>query len=875
MKRSLGGTVTKNQNVIQTIAISLLLITSQAFAQTTVRPVHDPALIVFFNKLFKGSAFRCAVDSGTKVSVLSRLEDRCLVRASAQGQSYISGYKSGCDEYYVRTSVERNIDQICDRKLDQLNVRNGSGQIESSSVAQAAKNAKSKSSLKDTAKDLNKTYKDFEDKAGDLEKISANKDKYINKAKDAVGMKTDEKPVVAAEAPKVTSPQSAPAMPSGGSTAETRAKMVADEKAFQAGQTGGGSTAPSTSVAPSAQGGFTDSSVDKFGTKTTEYQSTDGHIVRVQEYKDGGGIIEKIDPKTGEIVKGDMIKPGSTKDQVAAMGADTSQPTKTPDRAAADAAQAEQGANDALKDAPASTKKEANDTVLGDKAKAEAKNKDPKTAQAEKTAEADANQLDQKFKKTVQPAESQVHADKNCQTELQEAKQAFESYKQKRISCEKSSAMADNFCDKVRSPKAMQVQKWITLGTASLSKVTAASEACEATSNISKVAQAGILGAQAICTGLKFKCDFSCHAARGTLSTFKKANEALKVCAAQVLQDSDAHDINAAAATVPAIRETQEQLAVEAKAYAQSIENVSANLDQMVAQESELATVVDVVASDGKVSGKSVQGGSSVEHAFAICGVKNNADIMTFGLQAAGFLSAHLDAKKCKEQLSAGSGGGSKSKSAGPVNLSTAEFCSSPANAQSLTCKCTNDPNADGCLGAVAKGGYGLGKIGDGKGVSAFASTKTNGLTTLDGGLGSLSGSSDGASDSQKAGLSDAAKQALGLSQGSGSGYGGSSGGSLNKLGDGAEIGDKKTNSKNRFGFLSKLESLFKGSGSNSKKPVGTAGISYGDKSEREKAIKRKIASDQWRSEVSTASGKSNFDKIRSCYQYNAGSFEQ
>jgi len=74
------------------------------------------------------------------------------------------------------------------------------------------------------------------------------------------------------------------------------------------------------------------------------------------------------------------------------------------------------------------------------------------------------------------------------------------------------------------------------------------------------------------------------------------------------------------------------------------------------------------------------------------------------------------------------------------------------------------------------------------------------------------------------------------------------------------------------FGSLSGGLGSFFGSNKGGKNAAALKVLDPQKAKEQELAIKRKLASEQLRSEVSMASGKSNFDKIRNRYQMSTSS---
>lgn len=412
----------------------------------------------------------------------------------------------------------------------------------------------------------------------------------------------------------------------------------------------------------------------------------------------------------------------------------------------------------------------------------------------------------------------------NCLSKhLEKIKAAKAKLAPEKTACSTTSASAEKLCSMVRSEKAQQVQQLMTVGLGVLSKVTAASESCGITSTLSKVAQGGMLIAQGACSMKKAACDMSCNSAQKTLAAMKTEVQGILSCGLTTLEP---------------IRDNGGQ--VEKAAY-----QLGAVLDEELTPE------------------------KSVPSSIAQCD-KHKLDVAQMGLTALGFLSAAQDGQKCQEQLATGnSGTGTSTSSVAGATMTTAEYCAVPDNAATITCKCTANPNAEGCLGSgLAKSGVALGKINGTDGPSAFASAGQNGLGSL-----TASGlNKDKSAAASGTGLSAAAREALGLGGTGGSaGVGNASGGggSSSQL---ADEGKDKASGKDekKFGFFSTLGGMLSG-GKKSNQDSKSSNRTY----EQDEAIKRKIASEKVRAEITTASGKTNFDKIRSAYQSNSNSFEQ
>lgn len=447
---------------------------------------------------------------------------------------------------------------------------------------------------------------------------------------------------------------------------------------------------------------------------------------------------------------------------------------------------------------------------------------DPTAETAKATATKEAQQTQTELESAI--GQMETTGGGLCSGQVAALSEASKKYVVSKQTCGSDSASADNFCNTMRSPKALDVQKMISAGTAVLSKATAASESCGIMGNLSTLANGGMLAAQAVCSGYKFKCDFSCGDAKKEVGEMKTKNDLIASCL------------------------SVERQRAEALAAAQQIEE--ANM---------LRTFINqLTVAQQKADQIIVKETPAVDPNIAQC-EKNGADILTMGAQALALFSAAQDSKKCEEQLSSGSGG----SGSGPI-VSTAQFCAQPGNASSSTCRCAADPNGAGCLGSLGSGSDVSGFAGFQKGVgnvSGFASTGAPKIADSDIQFDDIPKDIAAKADN---GLGATSPFGTGAAAGGGGGGMAAGGGGSGSSKPGAAASEEEK-SKFAMGF----SSLAKGFGNlfglkgNDK---GGKSLSKEQKEVQLQAIKRKIASDQVRAEISTASGKSNFDKIKMRY---------
>jgi len=404
--------------------------------------------------------------------------------------------------------------------------------------------------------------------------------------------------------------------------------------------------------------------------------------------------------------------------------------------------------------------------------------------------------------------------------------------------CTAQLSTSKGVCNEFKNGNAMAVTQLMTAGAGLIQNLSSASETCGTTADLTKVAGLGMAGVGMMCSQNMTVCKSDCGQTGVTLK--------------------------AVVADIATVKSTMSSEQVNHMALCDSMVASSCTISSgLFALEAQVTTVQ---ASAQKEEGTTV---GSTTLACAGLGLQ----VLNFANQVSDLIKSSNDADKCKKALTAGNGSGGGSAI---TNITTEEMCKNSANASMQVCKCHKDATAEGCPGAIAKalskdpGGL---TIKGGSGVSQLAGfgSKSSGSAGTNNSGGGLSGESSG--------LSEAAKQALGLNTGnpnataanSASGVSGTNG----TAGSGSESGNKNEaeNLKAKkfdfgsFGSIgSGISNFFGGKG---KKSGSNAAIT--DK-QIEKA-KRQIASAQLRNEVSTASGKSNWDKIRARYVENRGSF--
>lgn len=769
--------MTKNHILIKSVALGVLLMLSPtAKAAGGV----DQVLVAYFKKLHVGASPKCSVDDMTKTRILSEIEPKCLIRTVQPEGSYISGVKSGCTEISVKGTVDAQVNALCENsafKADQAAVKQ-------QALAEQRTAARAERLAAQQARDK-KENAVFGNMLGSTAKLMFGK-----KNSD-----TDEK-----------EERSGKGKSGSGSDSSTAAGSNPNAGG------GSGNSAGSTSNSGTGNGPTLGKEYSPLALAQKEAKEADDAYDNCDKIKDvdcsGLKVAKDAADKKLETVKDETVAEGKR------IAAEQKEPIGSAGKEAVNEG-AEEGEDPELTERHKLSRAE-DKSIEG---QLEAMRKSVEVAIKEIQPEASTTCTAAMGTNAECPA---VPAAVKCLvTNMQQLDAQKKQLQEDKESCSNTSAQAEKMCSMVRSKKAKDVQKVMSVGAAVLSKVTAASDACGTTSDISKIAQGGMLLAQGTCSAMKIRCDLSCASAKKMLLTMERTAGALKACKATITT------------TAPA-------------SLAQ-VETGVTNFQAKIKEE----------LSEGK----------SVPNAITQC--KNHkTDIALMGLSALGFLSAFQDAQECKKQLASGNGdGGKTSSSLASPTMSTAEYCSMPNNAASLTCKCTTNPNAEGCLGSLAKSGVNIGKIGNNGGASAFASAGSNGLGAL-----KSTGKNGSGSDELAPGanLSEAAREALGISAvAPGDAVGTAAGGAAGSA-EAARKAKEEEKEKPKYSFFSNLGSMLSGG----RKPDQAAKAAIRGY-EQDQAIKRKLASDQVRAEISGASGKSNFDKIRSRYQQNAASFEQ
>jgi hypothetical protein len=409
---------------------------------------------------------------------------------------------------------------------------------------------------------------------------------------------------------------------------------------------------------------------------------------------------------------------------------------------------------------------------------------------------------------------------------------AFEAQKK---ACIKSAEASSNMCVEGTSQGAVKVKALMTLAGPALSLISSAQKACSSTAQLADFASKGLTIAKGVCAAAKAMCDSTCGTTSAQLTKLIAEMESFNLQAIQEILDRE--EICTATIVSP-------DCAAVFKAKVE-IGNYFATLP-VVKLKSEL-----IPANPG-TTGKIVAGCAA-----------NIKDLLLLGANVAALALSKSGADKCSDALK------------GATGTTTAQYCEMSANASTQFCQCKNNNAAQGCPGYVATTatppppktddpGNDLKTSGSG---NQFASGNNPIVPTSPfNGSGGL-GPSNPTTDDSKKDKAPNPNGLGGLSSGGNTGSGNAGGSGAAPGSDSAAAEKNLAGEKKKWSFGSFLGGFGSGSGGSSS---DSKSLKLGKKDMD--ALKRQIASEQIRSEVSEASGKSNWEKVRERYLSNSPS---
>lgn len=411
----------------------------------------------------------------------------------------------------------------------------------------------------------------------------------------------------------------------------------------------------------------------------------------------------------------------------------------------------------------------------------------------------------------------------------------------KKPGCTSNAETASFVCLEGSSPGMKAAKLIMDVGGPVITAISSAQKACSTSAKVTSTAGSVLTVAKGVCVAAKTMCDMSCSGAVAYLGTLDaqlakfKVDFSMEVDEVQGMYCSD--PLTAA-------------MCIEAgKSYA-------AVLPLLVKASTSLAAE--------KVPAKP---GTTAFLAAKCTGYAK--EVALFAVNIANMAMAKKGASDCEEKLSSSGTSGT---------ISAIQYCETPGNANTQFCICKSNDNQPGCAGYKTglndapkltddENGTDTKNSGEGHQFAGGFANKGVG-----GGFGINSG------EMVNAALADEAnkdKKAEDQKPGSLTATGGFGGGGAMPTGGSGGAGDVGLDGKVKVDPDKKKWSFgaftggFGGSGGSS----GRAG-SQNKLGEKEMdAIKRKIASDEFRAQVSESSGKSNWEKVRAQYTSKTPTF--
>lgn len=598
-------------------------------------------------------------------------------------------------------------------------------------------------------------------------------------------------------------------------TTQTGTSCGLDGKDIKTGKTCGGLAVDTTQVKPAPPKMTATSTTQVGGVTYVKIDNGDGTYTTVKKNSDGKTINTIETKKNGhEVVRdenGDRVH-GDKKKEVLADKEIFSPEEK---QKAADTAQV--AAEEKTKEIE--TNKENPDALVA---------KNPKATEAVNAAEVAAGQ------KAAPVPEKMPDIGTEIQTSLNEANQNKDEAKI--VACNEASALhqssmipqaqailtsakacgrnqsvAEFLCPVVNNPAVQTVATMMTTASAAMPET--ANGTCKATSKINLIGQGLLTAGTAVCVFTQIRCETKCSAVQ-TQATALKAD----LNKFQTINCSEKAKI-----TVADILTNIETLNSEAGALITKCKGYKVDTAKMVATALNMGAAA-AIAKDCE------------QKTAAMDSTNNTAQLYTMD-----------------------------------------EMCSQPQNASSTICKCRTDNTAPGCPGYLAGSGNegNINKDLNTKGTSNMAGLSYGSKITPTGGASGLDTNLDGLSDEAQKALAAGGDQKQDSPMFGGAGTANAGGGASTASAAGADAGADKGKfaaEPKSFGssFMNAVGSLF-GKGGNSGKAAPAKDDKFASDKYKEQ-IKRQIAAEQMRSEISSASGMDNWTKIRTRYKSNAGS---
>ncbi len=449
-------------------------------------------------------------------------------------------------------------------------------------------------------------------------------------------------------------------------------------------------------------------------------------------------------------------------------------------------------------------------------------------------------------------------------TTLRQIQTDIQTYtKSPKDSCRNMAEKASMLCVEGTSRGARAAKEVMEVAGPILGIVSSAQKSCSSTAKITRVVNMGLTIASGVCVAAKLTCDMTCKIA---VTKLTQMNQTIQSQIASSIET----DWTSAESTCRS--QAAAEAAIEAKscgtAYAACYKTMYEALYTPCAADNnkkKLAASELIPKLQKAVANENIQTKPGTSPAIAAGCEGHVKDIALFALQLYGTANAIKSAQSCAEKLA--------SSAAGANAVTTQQYCEKAANVKEQICICQANNMATGCPGAIAAGSAGNQEKGSNiqatKGNSGFAGgfTPPTGVNPSGAKLGALplaDGIKGKAADSSGSG-----NDGVGFT---GGGSGSSGAGAVPQGSENAAIEKKADDNKKwSFGAFSGMgggfSSLF-GGGSNSGKGSGSGTLGEKDM----QAVKRELASEKISQQVSSASGKSNWEKVRNMYQIKEAS---
>ncbi len=386
--------------------------------------------------------------------------------------------------------------------------------------------------------------------------------------------------------------------------------------------------------------------------------------------------------------------------------------------------------------------------------------------------------------------------------------------------CVKAAEKADMLC--LESPGVSNIKTMMDVAGPVIATINAASKSCSTLNKLTSLAGTGMTVARGVCVASKFMCDTSCATSVKSITSMQAQ-----------------------------FKKLQSQFNVESRNLATgcSVPKPDPTCPDQKIEMSNLVTAINTFSS-ALPPEAAPSPGTSKFLAEKCSGYAK--EVAQMGISILGLAKASSNAADCEKKLS--------TSAAGSV-VTTQEYCSTPANASTDTCKCQRDSTATGCANALASN---VNNINDGQGSNIKTSAGVNGFAT-----GNVPVTPDSALKGLSATNTNPALAAVnrsggkwGTSGAGGSSAAGSHAGSGSAASASTETAKADKKEPKKWDFGSFFSSSSGGSSTGGKNSLNGNGL--GEK--KMESLNRKIASEQFAAEVSPASGKSNWEKVKRMY---------